>query len=117
MAITAPTVEEFKARFPKLANSSNIQDNITEAARMVDESWNEEDVKPAILFLAAHYVVSETGAADRPANITSESINTSGVSFGYGDGAGSASSLKSTEYGRRYLTLLRLNRGGPVLVC
>jgi hypothetical protein len=115
MAITAPTVDEFKARFPKLANEPNIQDNIDEAARMVDDSWDAADVKPAILFLAAHYIVSEKGAVDRPANVTSEQISTSSVSFSYGD-ASSASALRSTEYGRRYLTLLRMNRGGPLLV-
>lgn len=134
MAYAIPTLDEFFARFPVFeeATPEQVQALINEAAGKVDETWLEKDYKPAILYLTAHLLVLDASQeGDTPAIgpsgagqvIASESISGMSVSY-FNNQSGSsrfgqtskASEYEMTEYGRRFLSLLRLNRGGPLVV-
>jgi hypothetical protein len=122
MAYDAPTVTEFRTRFPIFEEKEDalIQMLLDEAAGQVSTDWVEADYKPAIMYLAAHLLATdnseegdevEIGSGD--SQIASESFG--GMSVSYNNGAGAAGSLSSnqrygsTVYGRRYLSLLRAN--------
>lgn len=130
MPYTTPTVEQFRARFPVFADSgdSQIQILLDEAASTgVDTSWREQDYQPAIMYLAAHLLASDasqagdevsSGAAGAGA-IASENFGGLSVSYDRGNQSGGLSSSDAfggTEYGRRYLMLLRGNKPGPMVV-
>lgn len=109
MAYTAPTVADFKTRFPKFAAASEptLEAILAEVLTQIDDSWIEADYVPAILYLMAHlYVQETTGSTDRPSIITSESLGSLSVSYGVG---ASKSDYATTEYGRRFARLQRKN--------
>lgn len=115
MAYTIPTAADFKARFTRFAAvaDATIDIYITEAANKVDDSWLEQDYATAILYLAAHLYVQESGTgADRPGVITSESFGPMSVS--YAVGSQSNGGYQATEYGRRFAELAALNFPGVV---
>lgn len=107
MAYDAPTVEQFKERFPRFADADEyfLELLLAEALTQVDDSWVEADYANAILYLMAHLYAMETGSqADRPGTIVAESFAGLSVSYGTGNVA-SASNYDATEYGRRYAAL------------
>lgn len=133
MPYTVPTSQQFLTRFPIFGDvdSDLIDALIAEASNKVDSSWNEGDYQPAIMYLAAHLLatdnsaegdVPEVGAAGGKV-VASQSFG-SGLSVSYASGGfssmqGSLSSddeYGTTEYGRRYLSLLRLNKSGPLVI-
>lgn len=132
MAHTLPTPDNLTARYPEFADVSDyrIEAAIDEAARFVDETWKEEDYYTGALNLAAHFLVREgallTGSSQgnylNRGPVTSESIGDASRSYATsGSGSGGSGSsgdleLSTTPYGKRYATLLKLNRGGPRIV-
>jgi len=134
MPYVLPTVDQFKERFPIFSDSDDgiIDTLIVEASHGVDASWKEYDYQPAIMYLAAHLLATdnsdegdqvEIGAAGGAGAIASESFGSGlSVSYATGGAANAEGSLSSddefgtTEYGRRYLALLRRNRRGPLVV-
>jgi hypothetical protein len=128
MAYTAVTVQNFKDRFPVFADNSDpmIQAWLDEAGRSVDDSWlSQLDYTNAVLYLAAHLAATESSAAgdDVPiggnGGIASESFG--GMSISYNktvnaNDAASNSAWGSTEYGRRFYRLLKLNKPAIVSV-
>lgn len=117
MAYDAPTTTEFKARFPEYKSVSNTRITmfLTEAAGFVDESWQEADYKPAIMFRAAHELSIEgadgEGGEGELGPVTSEKLGDASTTYasktdGY---SGSDKELASTRYGRRFLELLMRN--------
>lgn len=129
MPYTKPTVAEFQARFPIFedADEAAIQIVLDEAFNSIDETWRELDFQPAILYLAAHLLATDNSGEGEEVEfgnagagaVASESFG--GMSISYSQGNSSAGSLSaseaygSTSYGRRFLQLLRANRGGPVV--
>src|ERR1044072_6817118 len=126
MAYVKPTVDDFTTRFPVFEDrdEDQIQICLDEAARSVDDSWVEADYAPAIMYLAAHLLVtdaSQVGDAvvvgQQPGSIASESFGPMSVSYGSAstNSLNGSAEFGSTEYGRRYLTLLR-NNNPPIVV-
>lgn len=133
--LTAPTRQEFTDRYPSFASASPALINalLQEALGAVDETWIEQDRKPALLAYAAHLLAVElygnpvldlgNGQAMRVSGpLSSAEVGPAKASFadgGSGSSGGasgaSADSLASTTYGQRYLQLLRRNKP-PVLV-
>ena len=127
MAYVVPTEADFRARFPIFqdAEPEPIIRALAEATSEVDTTWREADYAPAILYLAAHLYStdnSEEGGEVELGGVTGSiaSESFSGMSISYASRAsGSLSNSDrygSTEYGRRYLALLRRNCGGPIVV-
>jgi hypothetical protein len=121
MAYTAPTAAELKAKFPAFAavDDTVVNAALSDAARMVDESWLEGDFKNGRMLYAAHTMTLDghgTGsdlAGYQMAGL--KSIQSGSLSATFDNGAaGGGSSLATTSYGRRFLELLRVNRGGPL---
>jgi hypothetical protein len=112
MAVTAPTVDDFLARFPVFEGQEDlIEQLIPEAVSLVDDRWKTEDVTPAILYAIAHMVVSEGSADSLP--VVAESLGPISTSYAFDP---KADPWTSTEYGRRFLRLKRRNTGGSIVV-
>lgn len=121
------TLDDFRKRFPIFEETEDdtISALIEEATGQIDTSWRSADYRPAIMYLTAHLTATdnsadtdavEIGAAGSSGAIASESFGGMSISYASGGGASSQSgSLSSndqygtTEYGRRYLALLRKN--------
>lgn len=125
MAYVAPTPADLKLRYPAFADVADetVQYWLTDAERVVGETWREADRAVAMIAYAAH-MMSETGAlaASTPAGATAM-LSASGVtSFRSGsfsasisESAASATGLQATIYGREFLALQRASFGGPRL--
>lgn len=126
MPYTVPTVDDFTTRFPIFENydEDQIQSCIDEASRGVDTCWVEGDYQPAIMYLAAHLLATDasqtTDAVIGGASgaIASESFGPMSVSYGSAptDSLATSGEFGSTSYGRRYLSLLRINKPPVVVV-
>lgn len=126
MPYIKPTLTQFRTRFPVFddADDALILMLIDEAEGQVSTEWTERDYQPAILYLAAHLLATDPSLSGEAGvvstgptgseNIKSESLG-GGLSVSYGRDAGAGTDLSSserygaTEYGRRYLALLRDN--------
>lgn len=118
MVWTAPTLQQFRDRFPEFVNRSdgNVQAVLDEAVGEVGDTWIESDRTPAVLHLTAHLLASSgtgVGAGGGGVAVTgpirSRTVGDVSVTFA---GAGSTKSddlLATTGYGRRYLALMRKN--------
>lgn len=130
MAYTPPTASDIKDRFPEFADvaDARIEAVIAEAVSYVSELILERDYAVAYKYIVAHLLVRE-GALDTgneatalaPGAVQSESLGDASVTYASG-GAGSSNDalaalgLGTTEYGRRYLILMKKNFGGPMVV-
>ena len=125
MPYVLPTVEEFRTRFPIFEDEEDelIDSLIAEAGSQIDQSWREADYQPAILYLAAHLLASDNSAEGDSVDfggtgggaIVGESFGAMSVSYANKSSsaarAGAAyESYEATEYGRRFLKLLRQNK-------
>lgn len=118
MAYTKPTVDQFLLRYPIFdgVSEGTIQYWLTDAERVVDESWPEGDYAPALMMLAAHNMADKgaLGSSNLPAGVTS--IKSAGVNITLSDEAVSAKAkggYGSTPYGIEFQALLRVTKGGP----
>jgi hypothetical protein len=137
MVYVPPTLDQFKTRFPSFANvpEATLEMIFAEAVNAVGETWTERDRPLAVMYFAAHllasegYGVSEAGDAAggggaatlgqvRKRKVGDVEVEFGGVSRSSsgGGGVGTAAWLSTTEYGKRYLRLLRLNHPGPLVV-
>ena len=116
MALNVPTVEEFLARFPSFeGQSSIIALLLVEAQRYVQDTWNVDDQKTALLYLTAHLLVTETsaGGAMNSGIVTSESFGPMSRSYAVNQ---NATRWELSEYGRRFADIMRRNTGGRGIV-
>lgn len=125
MVYVPPVAADLKGRFPEFnaVNDVLIGLILEEAAPQVGETWLERDRKPATLYLAAHLLTMEgepgrtvNGAAGATAGtgpirrFKVGDVETEFAGSGASSGSGSgAPSYAATEYGRRFLDLLRRN--------
>lgn len=129
MPYTLPTAAQFKARFPAFADDyqdSYVDLVLLEASASVDQSWVEADYQPAIMYLAAHLIATDASGASSEGGeideggegIASESFGPLSVSyFREGSSASkSTSGYEATEYGRRFLALLKRNKPAIVAI-
>lgn len=127
MAYVAPTYEEFIARFPIFADKDQplVDAIILEATNTIDTTWREVDYKPAIMYLAAHLLATDNSGEGEAvdvggaAPISGESFG--GMSLSYGSPVNTSDAVSktqyaSTEYGRRFYKLLKLNKPAIVSV-
>jgi len=116
MAYTKPTPADLRLRYPAFAAASDevVQYWLTDAERLVTESWDEADYAPGLIALAAHNMARQgLGAgATIPAGVTrfksgsfEASISETQARGGFG----------STIYGQDYELLRKRNVGGPFL--
>lgn len=128
MPYTVPTPAQFRTRFPVFAAESDerVQLFLDEASGKVDLTYVEADYQPAIMYAAAHLLATdgsnegddiEVGAQTGP--ISSESFGEISVSYrapaGYASQSEWAAFWGTTEWGRRYLSLVRVNKGGAIV--
>lgn len=126
MPYTLPTASEFKTRFSPVfddVGDLRIEAVMAEAARMVDESWEEADYQPAINYATAHGLVMEgvitsVAALTTAGRIKSRSLGDASTTYeSSGSSApGTDSWFASTIYGQQFIRLRRVNRRGPVVV-
>lgn len=87
------------------------------AARIVDDSWPEEDREHARYLLTAHYLTQQglgTGAeAEAAAAGASGFTRLKSGSLEIERAAGNAGTYDSTSYGQQFAALLKAIRGGP----
>lgn len=124
MAYTDPSADDLQAAFPRFADVADetVEFWLERARRSVDESWTEGDYAYAQMLLAAHLMLLEglgRGAeATAAANGMSEfkTIRDGTITlerFDKGASGGASGELGSTSYGRQWLALAKVNRGGP----
>lgn len=121
MTYTAPTYATFLARFPAFnaVPQATIEYAITRSGENVDTTWREADYTEARNLYAAHFLALDgygtSADAKEIAGGTAgfKSIRSGALSLDRGAEPAMRDSLASTTYGRRYLDLMRLNRGGP----
>lgn len=126
MAYDAPTVAEFKTRFPAVAGSKSddtIQAYLDEATNTVDESWREQDYKIAIMYLAAHNMTLEdtaaAGGGGTSGVVSSESFGGMSISYDNSKGTDNAaanSQWGATFYGQQFYLLLKRNKPSIVVI-
>lgn len=104
MSYDVPTTDEFSTKFPELGDAeySQVAALIAEAARYVDDSWREADYQDAILYLAAHWLLS-SASPDQSGAIQSESFGP--ISVSYATVATDDTALLATHYGHRFVEL------------
>ena len=118
MALTAPTVDSFRARFPAFADVQDgvITSALTEASRQVDETWTEDDFAMGRMLYAAHVLTMDghgNGAEAemaRAGTLGVSSMSSGSLSLAWRDGG--VSLLSTTSYGRRFRAYLRRNGYG-----
>lgn len=127
MAYTPPTYAEFITRFPIFDDlikwpQAMVEAVIVEATNNIDNTWVEADYKPAIMYQTAHILSIDNAAEGQEPSVGPQTYlsgeSFSGMSMSYSKVEGSLGSSEiwgSTSYGRRYLDLLRKNRGGPIV--
>lgn len=110
MPYTVPTPEDFTERYPDFPVDDDdvIQVAITAAARNVDETWTEGDFQPAILALAAHFLIGSTAAADVGADDAITGLTIGPLSLQFAERQ-SFESMSGTIYGQEFMRLQRLN--------
>jgi hypothetical protein len=119
VAHTAPTIIEFRARFPEFRRTPHgrITAIFAELAVEVDTTWVEADYKTGLMYLTAHKLVMEdannTGASAALGQgpLKSQSFGDASETYATASegGAGSSSEYDLTVYGRNWLRLLRRN--------
>jgi hypothetical protein len=129
MSYDAPTLAEFRARFPIFTQHPDpqIEMILEEATNTIDTSWRELDYKIAIMYLTAHLLAvdaSQSGdevavgsAGSSSGVVSSESFGGMSISYATNSAlqvAASKSTWGETEYGRRFYQLLVRNK--PAIV-
>lgn len=126
MAYDAPTVAQFKARFPRFAAVADamVTEALDEAGGRVDTTWLEKDFQLARMLYAAHVLTLDGMGTGTESAVAAKgmgefkTIRSGGLAlerFGPERGA-TTTLLESTSYGRRWMALAILNHGGPIWV-
>lgn len=119
-----PAPAHLVARYPDFGavSPSTIQYWLTDAERSVDTSWGEGDYATALMALAAHNMAlagiggSTVSVAGVPAGVTN--LKSGALSISMTPEAANAlvtGGYGGTPYGQEFETLLRRNRGGPLV--
>lgn len=117
-----PTPADIRLDFAVFATVGDevIQRRIDRTAATVDESWMVADYTYARALLTAHFLTEDGigGSSDaeisalRDAGVSTFKSGALSVSFASDTDNGAAGSWESTAYGRRFMGLLRRNKGG-----
>lgn len=117
-----PTPDDVRADFPVFGEIDDfvIQRRIDRTASWIDASWLETDYNYAKSLLTAHYLLADGFggqgdaeiAAYRASGVSRLKSGTLDVSFVASDAGSGDNEFESTEYGRRFYTLLLKNKSG-----
>ena len=122
------TVQQFKEAKPQFQDveDSLAQTYIDMASRFVDVTWSEGDYQNAIIAMTCHLLTLEGYGESVEADIQSQggsrltSLKSGTLSLTFSQSSGSGDEFKDwlgqTVCGRYYLTLLMLNKRGPILL-
>lgn len=113
MPYTAPTVEDFKARYTAFdaVADSTVQAFLDDGGADT-ETWPDADRFRAVMLYTAHQLASQgLGAGTIAAGVTSFKSGTFSATIS--DSLASRTGLGATIYGRDYLGLARRNFAGP----
>ena len=113
MAYTAPTLADFRTRYPAFATVADA----TVSAWLADGdaatgAWPDDPRPRAVMLFAAHNLALQGFGGAIPAGVTSFKSGT--FSATVSDGMASRTGLSATSYGRDYLALARSNFAGPM---
>jgi hypothetical protein len=117
MTIPRPDANSIKVRFPEFAlvTDAAVEFAIEEAGLLIDDTWIEGDGALAWSLLTAHLLAAAQATSDVGGRIiTSESIGRISVSYAAGSVTEISSTIRSTIYGDRFLSLARRNHP-PIL--
>lgn len=118
MAYVPATATLVKARFPAFAavDDAVIEAALTEARRMVDATWLEDDRQTAEMLHAAHGLTLDGQGATREAQLQGfKRLKLGSLELEREAGAGaSGSTFALTSFGQRFLDLLKRNH--PAIV-
>lgn len=131
MTWVAPTIADFKTRFPQFTSTEDatVQALLNEAVLDVGETWIERDRTPGVLHLAAHLLSvqisgasSAGGGGDVSTGVVKRrkvgdveieyAVTASAIAAATANpasGIGAFASYYTTAYGRRYVELVRRN--------
>lgn len=114
MSYTAPTVDDFLARYAAFASTSSfdIEYWLADAASECTH-WPDDPRANAEMALAAHKMVEVGVLKDLPAQGVS-AFSSGDFSIGYGE-ASNRTGLDATVYGREFKRMTRAFLGGPRL--
>ena len=128
MAYTAPTIADFRARFPRFTESvvvdATVQYALDRGSRNVDETWTEGDYSEAIMLYAAGWLTTQGlgGGAEAEAAaagasgfkvMKSGALSLERFDNGSGGAAGGGDPVLATADGQAFATLRQQNVGGP----
>ncbi|MBI1682382.1 DUF4054 domain-containing protein [Caulobacter hibisci] len=127
MAYNAPTLEDFRARFPRatgaVVSDAMVTQALARAARQVDTSWTEGDFAEGQLLYAAAWLTKEgfwpgaegeAAAAGASGFKVMKSGQLSLERFDNGASSGGQTDpVLATGYGQEFATLRFQNVGGP----
>ena len=129
MSYVVPTPEQFKIFKPQFESvpDETVQLYLDLAARVVDQSWTEQDYPIAIMAYACHLMTINglgTSSEAQLANsmygqfqtIKSGQLTLQRFQKAASDGLDYADWLASTSCGKFYGVLLRANRSGPRVI-
>lgn len=131
MTHVPPTPDDLKTRFPKFAGvtSSVIQGALDEAARVVDDTWQEDDFRLGRMLYAAHVMTTDGHGEGTEAQLNAEgvgnfqSIKLGSLSLSQFDrdtasrtGNAFLDQFERTTFGQRFLALAARYGGGPIIV-
>jgi hypothetical protein len=119
-----PTPDDVRSDFPVFASVDDavIQRRIDRTESTVDESWMESDYTYARSLLAAHYLTEDGVGGGTDAEIAALGLSgvsrlksgTLDVTFANTNSTGDGA-WDNTSYGRRFASILRRNKGGPLI--
>lgn len=123
MAVTASDLKERFEAFDGLSDA-RVELALVDARRQVDDSWLEDDRDRATILLACHYLILEDALGGGSSTIQtrtvqSEKLGDAQVNYYIptgGEANNQVEGLEGTAYGKRYLSLLRQNQAGPMII-
>lgn len=132
MAYTAPTVEDFKARFVSFGplgdpNDLQVQAALEDAETVADATWSDADRRQAVMLKAAHELTMNgvgTGAEAKLAasgamgftSFSSGGLSLTRASTAVSSSASDPNGYGQTAYGRRLQALIRVRFVGIMVV-
>lgn len=123
MSALLPDATSIKTRFPEFTGIADavIMFAIEEAARRVDDTWEDSDRIAAVSWLSTHYLaLAGASAGVDGREVVSETIGPISVTYAQVASAAASGSnsgsYATTAYGKAFQSLMRGNFCGPVTI-
>lgn len=118
MAYTAPTADDLQAAFPAFAAVADgtVTYWLNRAIPEVEADWSDGDRAFGQMLLAAHYMTLNgigTGSEAQTAGLGAKRLKSGAFEIELG-AASDMEGLRSTNYGRQFVALLKRYRGAMV---